>query len=325
VVIAHANKGLGSVGIELPKYICWALDEHLLDKTRYSIIPEEQALRDASTLYKNIATWLSKYSAILSANAKKFIKKKLGETINNPFGYFYLTFTLHKSPVSTHPVCSGCASLPQALRQWIDEQLQPIVKEQSTYFKNSAELKKELNKLTLPPNALLFTYNAVSMYTNVNTENCIAYIKEYLLQPATHYRFAPKIPRAIVEAMSLVMRNNRMHFGDLVTHQIKGIVMGMMPAPTIANLFVAIFKAEPIAPIIGTFIMFLHQFIINGFGIWIHDPDPTVNNNNWRLFQMIVNAMGLAWDGSSQAEARRSPSWTSTSRLKTEGLSHHST
>jgi tetrahydromethanopterin S-methyltransferase subunit F len=57
--------------------------------------------------------------------------------------------------------------------------------------------------------------------------------------------------------MSLVMRNNRMCFGDLVVHQIKGIAMGMSPAPAIANLFVAIFEAEQIVPIIGTFIMFL--------------------------------------------------------------------
>jgi hypothetical protein len=78
VVIAHANKGLGPIGIELPKYIRWALDEHLLNKTTYSIVPEEQAFHDALTLYKNVATWLSKYSAILSPNAKKFIQKKIG-------------------------------------------------------------------------------------------------------------------------------------------------------------------------------------------------------------------------------------------------------
>jgi hypothetical protein len=230
---------------------------------------------------------------------KSLFKKKLGETINNPFGYFYLTIKVHKIPVSTRPVCSNCASLPPALGQWVDEQLQPIVKGQSTYFKNSAELKKELDKLTLPPNALLFTYNAVSMYTNIDMEDCIARIQEYLLRPATHYWFAPKNPRAIIEAMSLVMRNNRMRFGDLVVHQIKGIAMGMSLAPTIVNLFVANFKAEQIVPIIGTFIMFLRQFIDDSFGVWIHDPDPTVNEDNWRLFQTIVNAMGLAWEFTS--------------------------
>lgn len=64
------------------------------------------------------------------------------------------------------PVCSNCASLLHALGQWADEQPRPIVKGQATYLKNSVDLKKELVKIILPPNASIFMYNAVtSMYT----------------------------------------------------------------------------------------------------------------------------------------------------------------
>ncbi len=35
VIIAHANKGLGPVGIKTPKYIRWALKDHLLDATTH--------------------------------------------------------------------------------------------------------------------------------------------------------------------------------------------------------------------------------------------------------------------------------------------------
>jgi len=59
----------------------------------------------------------------------------------------------------------------------VDKQLQPIVKGQSTYFKNSFDLKKELDGITLPANASIFTYDALSMYTNIDTEECIARIK----------------------------------------------------------------------------------------------------------------------------------------------------
>ena len=84
---------------------------------------------------------MSNYWTELSDDAQKFIHRKLSETINDPFGYFYLSIKLHKTPISTRPVCSDCASLPHALGQWVDEQLQPIVKGQSTYFKNSFDLK----------------------------------------------------------------------------------------------------------------------------------------------------------------------------------------
>ncbi len=39
--------------------------------------------------------------------------------------------------------------------------------------------------------------------------------------------------------MEFVMRNNRMRFGDPNFCRIRGVAMGMSPAPTIANLYVA--------------------------------------------------------------------------------------
>ncbi len=37
----------------------------------------------------------------------------------------------------------------------------------------------------LPPNACIFTYDAISMYTNIETEDCINRLSEYLLNPIT--------------------------------------------------------------------------------------------------------------------------------------------
>ena len=43
-------------------------------------------------------------------------------------------------------MCSDCAATPHALGQWVDEMLQPIVKAQPAYFKDTFYLKKELAK-----------------------------------------------------------------------------------------------------------------------------------------------------------------------------------
>jgi hypothetical protein len=210
VIITHANKGLGPVGIKTTKYIRWALNDHLLDAITYTIVPKDQALWDAVQLYNDILLWTAIYSEEISPEAKKFIHCKLSDNLADPFGYFYLMIKLHELPITTCPVCSDCASLPHALGQWVDDQLQPIVKGQSTYFKNSMDLKKELDKITLPPNALIFMYDAVSMYTNIGMEECISQIKEYLWQAKTFHRFHHKHPQAIISAKALVMQNNRM-------------------------------------------------------------------------------------------------------------------
>jgi hypothetical protein len=95
--------------------------------------------------------------------------------------------------------------------------------------------------------------------------------------------------------MEIVVKNNRMRFGDLVFHQIRGVAMGMSPAPMIANLYVAIYEATHILPLLNSFLFFLKRFIDDGLGIWLHDPDPDVDAANWILFKTLINAMGLKW------------------------------
>ena len=75
--------------------------------------------------------------------------------------------------MSTRPVCSDCASIIHPLGKWLDITLQPIAKSQFAYFKDSFTLKLELNDLHLPPNASLITFDAVSMYTNIDAVDCI--------------------------------------------------------------------------------------------------------------------------------------------------------
>jgi hypothetical protein len=102
--------------------------------------------------------------------------------------------------------------------------------------------------MNLPPNALIFTYDAVSMYTNIDTEDCIARLSEYLLAPTTLAAYPYLAHIATMEALSLKMLNNCMRFENIVVKQHKGIAMGMSPAPTITNQYVSLFEARHILP-----------------------------------------------------------------------------
>ena len=96
--------------------------------------------------------------------------------------------------------------------------LQPIVKSQPTYFRDSFALKDLLNTLHVPHNASLFTYDAVSMYTNIDTDTCIKRLSDFLLSDATKKKFEHYNAKALIEALKLVMYNNRMKFGDIIAH-----------------------------------------------------------------------------------------------------------
>ena len=165
-----------------------------------------------------------------------------------------MLYKLHKTPIKTRPVCSDCASLPHALGEWVDEMLQPMVKAQHTYFRDSFALKKELDALTLPANSSLLTFDAISMYTKIGIEDCIARLTAYLRDPATRRAFDYS-PNALIEAIDIVMRNNRMRFGDIIVRQLIGVAMGMSPAPSIANLYVAIHENKEVLKFLSTTIL----------------------------------------------------------------------
>ena len=51
VIIAHADKNLGTVGVNTNQYIRWALDDHLLNASTYLQVPKNDALQSTSDLY----------------------------------------------------------------------------------------------------------------------------------------------------------------------------------------------------------------------------------------------------------------------------------
>ncbi len=293
VIIANADKNLGPVGIDVEHYIKLGLD-HLLDPSTYELLTEEQANHDIERLWRDIHAWTVRHRSSLPDDTVNFIRAHLDKVMEDPLGYFYLLIKLHKLPIAGRPVCSDCGSLPHALGRYVDIELQPIVQDQALYFKNSVELKTELEALALPTNASLFTYDAVAMYPNIDTADCLTRLSGYLSRKeiSSKYGFSPT---ALLEALELVMLNNRMRFGDIIVKQISGIAMGMSPAPAIANLYVAIYEDLHVLKFLPSPVLYLRRFIDDGLGVWLHDPDPAIDERNWMEFQACLNASGLSW------------------------------
>jgi hypothetical protein len=77
------------------------------------------------------------------------------------------------------------------------------VADQPFYFKDLFSLKQELDKIVLPPNASIITFDAVSMYTNIDINDSIERISTFLANT-----WNKKKCKAIKSAMEIVMKNN---------------------------------------------------------------------------------------------------------------------
>jgi hypothetical protein len=80
---------------------------------------------------------------------------------------------VHKNPIQLRPVVSCVNSFPSIFSTLLDFKMKELLHLIPFYIKISTELLKELKELILPPRAKLFTVDASSMYTNIDTTTCL--------------------------------------------------------------------------------------------------------------------------------------------------------
>jgi hypothetical protein len=152
----------------------------------------------------------------------------------------------------------------------------------------------ELRTLTLPPNARLFSMDAVSMYTNIDTGHALTVIAQWLEDhPCDGVDTA-----ALLHGLRIVMRHNIFRFGDTYWVQMSGTAMGAPPAPHYATLYYAIHEYHMVAEHPNVF--YYGRFIDDVFGIWVPDTNIDDDNLAWNLFQNAVSFGSLRWEFTSR-------------------------
>ena len=81
------------------------------------------------------------------------------------------------------------------------------------------------DQVTLPPGAKLFTADAKSMYTNINTDHGTSQVENWIEE--YHEEIPSGLPtKSVKEALKLVMHNNIFEFGDCFFEQLSGCAIG---------------------------------------------------------------------------------------------------
>jgi hypothetical protein len=210
----------------------------------------------------------------------------------DPFAKFYITAKVHKTPWKTRPIVSVCGSLLDGLGRLVDKILQPYFKTTPSAIKNSISLKDILMELpALPTTARFFTCDAVSMYTNIDTNHAIPVITHFLQHQTLHATLHER--NAALEGLELIMRNNVFQFGDTHWLQLNGTAMGVSPSCVYATLYFAVHEATILRRYPELY--FYKRYIDDVIAIWI--PQLLHDENRWQLFQQDMNSFGkLRWE-----------------------------
>ena len=255
---------------------------------------------------KSIVAWLKTHHKILPKMERAFIRGKL-DSNKASYARFYLTLKAHKlkpgqtvDHLKSRPIVSCPGSLLHGLGVWVDQKLQEVAKSTISYFKNNLELKEQLLKIDLPPNARLFTTDAVSMYTNIPTHTALNLIGKHITQYKR--KSSGTYPAdAIREALHLVMTMNIFTFGDLALKQLKGTAMGTPPGPPYATIYYGIHE-EKFLPKYLQRVVYYSRFIDDVIGIWCPNQNSQMDDTEWISFIKTMNAFpGLTWEFSERS------------------------
>ena len=299
LIVLPTDKNLGPCVIERKEYIDQVLKEHLLQKQNYEQLSPEIAKIELQKQRASFVSVYEKFKHTLPTRAEEtyFSRAMTPEYLNSTrVPQFYGTFKVHKPGKKTRPVISCVNSIPEIFSKWIDHHLKTLVDSNllPTYMKDSEQLQQALSQAFpngLPPNARLFSVDAVSMYSNIDTAHGLEVIAQWL---RLYKKDLPEnIPSDLINAaLHLVMSDNILQFGDTFWRQLRGTAMGTSTAVNYANLYVGLLEVTRLLPKFKKQLLFYRRFIDDGIGVWLGNEDPLI----WDSFLKCLNTWGsLKW------------------------------
>ena len=197
--------------------------------------------------------------AIHKLHMDKIISKQTLEYLNHDntdirTPCLYLLPKVHKkAPEGTRfvgrPIISGCKGPTQSISKYMDYFLLPIVKQQSTYKRDSAHVLEKLNTLTVKRNSLLIALDIVSMYTNCLQDEAIESVCDALDEANSGLYTIPKPTKEHARCLlELIMKRNIFEFNGRFYRQKIGVAMGSECSPEVCDITLFKYEKDIILP-----------------------------------------------------------------------------
>jgi hypothetical protein len=251
---------------------------------------------NARAAIKKAAEHAIKHGTISLAERNYFSRSFREKRIRRP-PQFYLLPKVHKTPMKTRPVVSCVGSFNEIASKWLDYKLAKVVHLCPSYTKDSYQILDEIKALgALPPNARIFTADAISMYTNIDASHGIETIGKWLelhrseiRNLTTDFNFD-----LVIQLLSLVMENNVFQLDDCWFHQQNGTAMGTSVACVYATIYYSYHEETTLIPRYQSSLRYYRRFIDDVLAIWI--PPQEAPHKIWTEFKSDLSFGLLRWE-----------------------------
>lgn len=154
---------------------------------------------------------------------------------------FYLLPKIHKDKSTWpkpseipagRPIVSDCNSETYCTAEYIDYFLNPLSIRHPSYVKDTYDFCEKIRSITIPQEAMLFTMDVESLYTNIDIEEGLEAIRTTFLK----YPDPGRPDAAVLKLLEINFKRNDFEFNEEYFLQIKGTAMGKRFAPAYANI-----------------------------------------------------------------------------------------
>lgn len=160
---------------------------------------------------------------------------------NSKLGSFRILPKLHKNKFSCRPIINYKNHPVTFLCILVDLVLRPFVRNSESFIQDSQNLIQKTENMKFPKNSIICSGDFDSLYTNINHEDCINLIGDFL-KDKFQSEFLDLF--AFLKILELILKNNYFKFEEEFYIQCLGIAMGSKCGPSIANIFVYCYESK---------------------------------------------------------------------------------
>ena len=236
VIQADKNIGLVIISNDLVDSLSIA---HLSDITTYTRLDTNPLTTATTELTQILNTLLTDKD--LNIPLHKLMVK------NAKLGKFRILAKLHKTKFGIRPIINNTNHITSQLCKLVDLIIQPILRNTSTYLKDSQHLLQKCVDLKIDStNVFLYSMDFESLYTNIQKNYAVTIITEFMSQYLDQKYITSA---AFYIILSLIFDFNYFYYKKtnsekIYFKQINGLSMGCICGPSIASLFVYILEIK---------------------------------------------------------------------------------
>ena len=176
------------------------------------------------------------------------------------------------------PIVAGPSSLTHRLSNFIDIVSKPPCEHVPSFIRDDLDFLNHLPE-TIDENALLVSFDVVSLYTSIPHELGLAAI-EYWINNLTESITRPFSKEFIMESITIVLKENTFHFDNKLYQQIQGTAMGTKMAPTYATFVLGYLEKKLYLKFEAQFgTEDKEEFVVQAFRRYLDDCFPIWNKS----------------------------------------------